>query len=325
MNGEKDNKVSTAIAIQERESFLFQLTPEALSHQVANETALRKILTQYVREQLQEDHHYYYLNDKQKEDGGKPALAKDGALNISSLFKVTPLAEDPIINYEDSGHITVRFKVNIVNGGGVVMARGEGMASTRETKYAAQKRWLTANKLPEGLNKDELPREERRNSKSGQMFSVYLLETTSNPADHYNTVLKMAEKRALVGAATKLPLVSELFTQDIEPGEDATRAYVAAQADRREKNVTPKKNGIDEKKPNGNGREKIIQIVTDLDRLIRELRKYGVSNADIQARMKDLVGVDKRADLNEGQMVACIEEFEDWAARLEMDRKGGSR
>lgn len=81
----------------------------------------------------------------------------------------------------------------------------------------------------------------------------------------------------------------------------------------------------EEKKPNGNGREKIIQIVTDLDRLIRELRKYGISNADIQARMKDLVGVDKRADLNEGQMVACIEEFEDWAARLEMDRKGGGK
>lgn len=76
------------------------------------------------------------------------------------------------------------------------------------------------------------------------------------------------------------------------------------------------------KKPNGNGREKIIQTVTDLDNLIRELRSLGVSNADIQARMQDLVGVNKRADLNEGQMVACIEEFEDWAARLELDRKG---
>jgi hypothetical protein len=82
-----------------------------------------------------------------------------------------------------------------------------------------------------------------------------------------------------------------------------------------------------EKKPNGNGngREKLIQIVTDLDNLIREIRGFGVSNSDIQARMKDLVGVDKRANLNEGQMVACIEEFEDWAARLELDRKGGTQ
>ncbi len=80
-----------------------------------------------------------------------------------------------------------------------------------------------------------------------------------------------------------------------------------------------------ETKPNGNGREKLIAIVTDLDNLIREIRGFGISNADIQARMKDLVGVDKRADLNEGQMVACIEEFEDWAARLELDRKGGTQ
>jgi hypothetical protein len=80
-----------------------------------------------------------------------------------------------------------------------------------------------------------------------------------------------------------------------------------------------------ETKPNGNGREKLIQIVTDLDNLIREIRGFGISNSDIQAQMKDLVGVDKRADLNEGQMVACIEEFEDWAARLELDKKGGTR
>jgi hypothetical protein len=80
-----------------------------------------------------------------------------------------------------------------------------------------------------------------------------------------------------------------------------------------------------EKKSNGNGREKLIQIVTDLDNLIREIRGFGISNSDIQARMKDLVGVDKRANLNEGQMVACIEEFEDWAARLELDKNGGTQ
>lgn len=325
INKGDDNKVSTAIAIQERENFLFHLTPEALAIQVANETALRKILTSYVRDQLQEKHHYYFLNDKQKEDGGKPALAKDGALNISSLFKVTPLAEDPIINYEENGHMTVRFRVNIVNAAGTVMARGEGMASTRESKYASQRRWLTEKHLPEGINKEDLQVEDRV-GKWGP-YKAYLVETTSNPADHYNTVLKMAEKRAVVGAATKLPLVSELFTQDIEPGEDATRAYVATQTNeaRREKNVTPKPRNGEPKKANGNGHEKIIQTRTDLNNLIRELQSLGVSNADIQARMRDLVGVDNRADLNEGQMVACIEEFEDWAARLELDRKGINR
>ena len=38
--------------------------------------------------------------------------------------------------------------------------------------------------------------------------------------------------------------------------------------------------------------------------------------------MKELVGVDKRADLNEGQMV-CIEAFDDWAMSVvELDGEG---
>lgn len=41
-------------------------------------------------------------------------------------------------------------------------------------------------------------------------------------ADQYNTVLKMAEKRSLVDAGLKLPLVSELFTQDLEEQVDVS-------------------------------------------------------------------------------------------------------
>jgi hypothetical protein len=76
------------------------------------------------------------------------------------------------------------------------------------------------------------------------------------------------------------------------------------------------------KKPNGNGREKLIQVVTDLDNLIREIREYGPKNSDIQARMKELVGVEKRADLNEAQMEICIEAFGDWANELYVERHG---
>jgi hypothetical protein len=210
--------------------------------------------------------------------------------------------------------MTVRFRVNIVNSQGAIVARGEGMASTRETKYAAQKRWLFESKLPEGVNKDDLEMETRTSRKTGKPYDVYLLETTSNPADHYNTVLKMAEKRALVGAATKLPLVSELFTQDLEPGEEATRTHVAAQTGTRPvKNVTPKKNG------NGNGKSK----TEALDNVINELRTYGVSFDEIQTRMKSLVGVDKRADLNEGQMLTVLEDFEKWANEMDVRMKGG--
>ena len=82
--------------------------------------------------------------------------------------------------------------------------------------------------------------------------------------------------------------------------------------------------GEPEKKPNGNGREKLIKTVSDLDSLIRELRGYGITNANIQARMKEVAGVDKRADLKEGQMLDCIEDFGSWANELHAAKHEGS-
>ena len=79
-----------------------------------------------------------------------------------------------------------------------------------------------------------------------------------------------------------------------------------------------------EKKPNGNGREHLIQTVSELDKLIREIRGYGISNAEIQAHMKGLTAVEKRADLNEGQMLTCIEAFEEWANQLHAAKHEGS-
>ena len=79
-----------------------------------------------------------------------------------------------------------------------------------------------------------------------------------------------------------------------------------------------------ETKPNGNGREKLIKTVSDLDGLIRELRGYGITNANIQARMKEVAGVDKRADLKEGQMLDCIEDFGSWANELHAAKHEGA-
>ena len=63
-------------------------------------------------------------------------------------------------------------------------------------------------------------------------------------------------------------------------------------------------------------------VKTELDDLIRELRAYGISNANIQNRMKELTGVEKRVDLNAGQIVTCVESFEDWANELDARKRG---
>jgi len=60
-----------------------------------------------------------------------------------------------------------------------------------------------------------------------------------------------------------------------------------------------------------------LDNVAALGELIRELRARGIPIDDIQARMKKVTGCTKRAELNGGQAVAALEEFEEWITELD--------
>lgn len=178
-------------------------SPDELRTMVAQEIELRTIVVDYYRSQMTPNHHYYTL-----QEGQKPALGKEGALNLCSLFKVRVSAEDPHEVYNDDGHYTVRYRVHLVSmRSGEVVADGEASCSTRESKYAY--RWIKERDLPDSLDTTTLA---KRSNQWGTQYRV----PHPDLADHYNTVLKMAFKRAIVAAALCLPLVSELFTQDFE-------------------------------------------------------------------------------------------------------------
>lgn len=63
--------------------------------------------------------------------------------------------------------------------------------------------------------------------------------------------------------------------------------------------------------------------IAAIGELIQQLRTAGVNLNVIQARMKTLTGQDKRKDLNEGQAVVVIEEFESWLDVLDQDIDSG--
>jgi len=69
-------------------------------------------------------------------------------------------------------------------------------------------------------------------SKNGRDYVKYCVPNEELP-DVFNTVLKMSAKRALVDATLKLPLVSELFTQDLE--EQIAKAQETKPKERAEK------------------------------------------------------------------------------------------
>ena len=56
-----------------------------------------------------------------------------------------------------------------------------------------------------------------------------------NPADYYNTVIKMADKRAIVAAVLYSTAASDTFTQDIE---DALELYARGETPKQKNTVT---------------------------------------------------------------------------------------
>lgn len=185
-------------------------TPDALKEAVDREKELRAVVITYYQGELKPGHHYYNLPGQGAHR--KPALAKEGALNLCSLFKVVPEPEEPHETLSPDGHYTVRFRYRLRSlRTGQIVATGDGSCTTREIKYAY--RWLFSSEIPDSEDKDQLPKR-TVNTRNGRAPQWKL----PNPdlADTYNTVLKMAAKRALVAASLNLPLVSELFTQDLE-------------------------------------------------------------------------------------------------------------
>ncbi|MDQ4121706.1 MAG: hypothetical protein M3209_09700 [Acidobacteriota bacterium] len=221
---------SNSLAVVETNSsdpieMMLEWTPESLLTAINREKQLRTIIIGYCREAMREGHHYYNLPGQ---DSRKPALSKEGALNLCSLFKVTPHPDQPAETFHEDGHYTVRSRCHLLGRNGAILAVGDGLCSTRESKYAY--RWLWSSEVPEHVKKEDLKKREWE--KNGRKNIKYCVPNEDLP-DLYNTVLKMSLKRAIVDATLKLPLVSELFTQDLDEQISSAASAKAETATRR--------------------------------------------------------------------------------------------
>lgn len=161
--------------------------------------------------------------------GDKPALYQPGAQALCQLFNCGPRFE-VMVKEEERGHRTVTVTCKLVNNAtGAVVGEGRGVCTTLEKKY----RWRQGGRVcpicgaaaikpsqfrPEfychekvgGCNAKFEETDERITSqKPGRVENEDL-------ADSYNTVEKIACKRAMVHATLNITGASELFTQDIE-------------------------------------------------------------------------------------------------------------
>lgn len=188
---------------------------------------------------MKDNEHYGVIPGTQK-----PTLLKPGAEKLCLLFRLAPeygIKE----TWHDDGHFTVIATCRLTHiSTENFVAAGEGMCSTKESKYAYRKASLTCPSC--GGN------EAVRKSKQGGGWYCWSkiggcgwkttndndpaiksqnLGKVDNPdlADSYNTVLKMACKRALIAAVLNGTAASDIFTQDV--GDTEVEPEVAKSAD----------------------------------------------------------------------------------------------
>lgn len=166
--------------------------------------------------------------------GDKPTLLKPGAEKICMTFRLAPFYKVESIDLDmDHREVEVVCTLNHIPTG-QVFGQGVGCCSTMEGKYrfrkAARKcpkceaEAIITDKFAKGQFKDgwlcwvkkegcgaqfEKRDPEIINQEIGQVDH-------DNPADYYNTVLKMAKKRAMVDAVLTATAASDCFNQDIE-------------------------------------------------------------------------------------------------------------
>lgn len=158
--------------------------------------------------------------------GDRPTLLQPGAQKLCLMFG---LADDYQIEQTDmpNGHREYRVKCVLTHkGNGIVQGSGYGICSTMEGKYRyrnAADYEVTDQPIPDDAKsrKDEYRKQGYGMKKvNGSWAWVRFKDSTKqeNPdiADTYNTVLKMACKRALVHATLNTTAASDIFTQDLE-------------------------------------------------------------------------------------------------------------
>ena len=185
--------------------------------QIAGVISMKATVQDVLKSQMQEDVHY----GKIPGTGDKPTLLKAGAEMLRMVFNMSTICEanDVIVDTDDKGHKTYEICMHILNKDGVKVATGLGTCSTLESKYKYRSQ-LTDRKVPseywESRDKALLggPQYSPKKVKGAWLISERVEH--DNPADYYNTVKKMAKKRAMADGILTATCSSDLFTQDLE-------------------------------------------------------------------------------------------------------------
>ncbi|MBP2635521.1 MAG: hypothetical protein H6Q72_1428 [Firmicutes bacterium] len=223
----------------------------------------------------------------------KPSLLKPGAEKLLALYNFASVVkEKKEVRDLKTGYYHAELVIQIVHRGtGIVVSEGVGEACSYESKY--RYRWAFESDVPANIDKTTLVSKTFESKKNGKEYKRYRLE---NPdlIDQWNTVLKMAKKRALVDATLAATGTSGIFTQS----EDEMDAWIEGEIEEKEKfekrRSTPQ--ASDEHSgftPPANNGGKITE--KQMAKIFGDAKRRGIDEAGV----KDIVRYVKKKPINE--------------------------
>ena len=213
--------------------------------QIADVISMKATVQDVLKSQMQEDVHY----GKIPGTGDKPTLLKAGAEMLRMVFNMNTICRtsDITIDTDDKGHKTYEICMHILNKEGIKVATGLGCCSTMESKYKYRSQ-LTDRKVPseywESRDKALLGGSQYSPKKVKGEWLVSERVEHDNPADYYNTVKKMAKKRAMADGILTATCSSDLFTQDLEDLNANFKQYDGVEQTEEKKTPVTKEMGL---------------------------------------------------------------------------------
>jgi len=261
--------------------------------------------------------------------GDKPTLFKAGAEKLCVVFRLVPRIETTTTEL-GGGHREVSSVcyMHYSSHDGPVVGQGVGTCSTMETKYRyrqGQRKCPACGRETIIKGKEEFgggwlcfAKMGGCGAKFGSVDKSIVDQQVgrvenSDPADCYNTALKMSKKRALVDACLTTTGASAIFTQDIE---DFVPEPPAAKAEPLKAEAPPPA----EEKPPPKPQSKDVEHREEICRLLLEIHGGDVDKASGELEAittfvgkdgKTIPGKRKTSELSERQVPVVLRKARD--------------
>jgi hypothetical protein len=190
----------------------FELTTitDEMQSSITHMAQMRNALIAFTKEVLVKDQDYGVVPGVQK-----PTLLKPGAEKLMNLYGLSVEFEctDKVLDLQ-SKFVAYTYKATARNRDGRIVTQCEGSVNSYEPKYRYV--WMERTK-PSQAEQDRLKAEGHGKFRKGPGGWIWV-ERIENPdlVGLQNTMQKMAQKRAFVGAILLATNASEFFTQDVE-------------------------------------------------------------------------------------------------------------